>query len=132
LFILPYPGGKARPPQEQNSTSPKKAARVKCTSQSLRPCIFFGRRALLLLCVGRLGFVVSAAALPKHWQKMVLGLLAIAFACGSMAFVVWCVVQSARVRVFVFSGVVGKYFCILYFSYLYFLSCFSLRFLVSL
>jgi hypothetical protein len=85
-----------------------------------------------LLCVGRLGFVVSAAALPKLLAKVVLGLLAIAFACGSMAFVVWCVVQSARVRVFVFSGVVCKCFCIFYFSILYFFSCFSLCFLVSL
>ena len=82
----------ARPPQEQNSTSPKKEARVIQSVAKPPPLLLFRSPCLALVVRRSARHNVSAAALPKHWQKIVLGLLAIAFACGSMAllFGVWC------------------------------------------
>ncbi len=98
----------------------------------LRPCIFFGRRALFLLCVGRLGTMFRRLRCDLLLAKDCFCAACYRLRLRQHGIVVWCVVVDARVRVFVFSGVVCKFFRSFYFSFLYFFSCFSLRFLVSL
>ena len=126
---MSYPDREARPPQGQNSTSPSKAARViqsgflpkKKYRQENRPCVFVGRRALLLLCVGRLGIIVSACSLPFLVGKwLFLGCSHtpspaaawhLLFVCGG----------ECGVRVFFFFLVVCKFFCVFLFLFLCFI-----------